>query len=167
MDAETAESLKLLKNISLYAETYGCTYNTGDTEKLMEIARNQGCVPASSAEEADAILINTCVVIEKTEQHMYERLDMYADRLLFVTGCLPPVAADALRTRYPKIHIIDPALIHSCYMEVATAHSRTNAVLQIARGCSGHCTYCITRNRTRKAGKFFSRRHRSSGKKYH
>ena len=145
MDAQTAESLKLLKNISLYTETYGCTYNAGDTEKLMEIARHQGCVPASSAEDADAILINTCVVIDKTEQHMYERLDLYAGKLLFVTGCLPPVAEDVLHTRYPHIHIIDPALIHSCYMEVGTAHPGTNAVLQIARGCNGHCTYCITR----------------------
>ena len=67
MDTETARSLNLLKNISIYTETYGCTYNAGDTEKLMEIARSQGCVLASSAEDADAILINTCVVIDKTE----------------------------------------------------------------------------------------------------
>lgn len=145
MDTETARSLNLLKNISIYTETYGCTYNAGDTEKLMEIARSQGCVLASSAEDADAILINTCVVIDKTEQHMYERLDLYADKLLFVTGCLPPVTENILKIRYPHIHIIDPSLIHSCYMEVATAHSGTNGVLQIARGCNGHCTYCITR----------------------
>jgi len=145
MDNQTFEALKLLKNISLYTETYGCTYNTGDTEKIMEIARSQGCVPASSAENADAVLINTCVVIEKTEKHMYERLNLYADKLLFVTGCLPPVAGDVLKSRYPHIHIIDPAIIHSCYMEVGTSHAGTNAVLQIARGCNGHCTYCITR----------------------
>ncbi|HJJ29657.1 MAG TPA: tRNA (N(6)-L-threonylcarbamoyladenosine(37)-C(2))-methylthiotransferase [Methanocorpusculum sp.] len=145
MDTETARSLNLLKNISIYTETYGCTYNAGDTEKLMEIARSQGCVLASSAKDADAILINTCVVIDKTEQHMYERLDHYEDKLLFVTGCLPPVAEGVLKIKYPHLHIIDPSLIHSCYMEVATAHSDTNGVLQIARGCNGHCTYCITR----------------------
>lgn len=145
MDDQTFEALKLLKNISLYTETYGCTYNAGDTEKIMEIARSQGCIPAGSAEEADAVLINTCVVIEKTEQHMYERLELFKNRLLFVTGCLPPVAEDALKKNYPDIHIIDPAMIHSCYMEVGTSHAGTNAVLQIARGCNGHCTYCITR----------------------
>ncbi|HJJ35471.1 MAG TPA: tRNA (N(6)-L-threonylcarbamoyladenosine(37)-C(2))-methylthiotransferase [Methanocorpusculum sp.] len=145
MDAQTAGSLKLLKNLSIFTETYGCTYNAGDTEKLMEIARSQGCVPALSADQADAVLINTCVVIGRTEQHMYERLDCYAEKLLFVTGCLPPVAKEVLETRYPHIHIIDPDHIHACYMEVATAHSGTNGVLQIARGCNGHCTYCITR----------------------
>ena len=145
MDAQTAGSLKLLKNLSIFTETYGCTYNAGDTEKLMEIARSQGCVPALSADQADAVLINTCVVIGRTEQHMYERLDCYAEKLLFVTGCLPPVAKEVLETRYPHIHIIDPDHIHACSMEVATAHSGTNGVLQIARGCNGHCTYCITR----------------------
>ncbi|MDO5845830.1 MAG: tRNA (N(6)-L-threonylcarbamoyladenosine(37)-C(2))-methylthiotransferase [Methanocorpusculum sp.] len=141
----TDAALKALHNIKLYAETYGCTYNAGDTEKLIEIARSQGCSIVSSPLEADGCLINTCIVIDKTEQHMYERLTLFEKKLLFITGCLPPVAEGKLRAQFPNAYIIDPALIHSCYREIGTASVGTQAVLQIARGCSGHCTYCITR----------------------
>jgi len=140
-----SSALSALNNCTLYTETYGCTYNTGDTEKIIEIAKSQGCRIVSSPQEADAILVNTCIVIEKTEQHMYERLTLFANKTLFITGCLPPVAEARLRSQYPKAHIINPNTVHPCYMQVGTASPSLSAVLQIARGCNGHCTYCITR----------------------
>ena len=137
--------LAALRNCTLYTETYGCTYNTGDTEKIKEIAKAQGCTIVASPKEAEAVLINTCIVIEKTEQHMFERLELFANKKLFVTGCLPPVAEGRIRSSYPNAVIIDPTTIHPCYREIGTASPAVSAVLQIARGCSGHCTYCITR----------------------
>ena len=141
----TEKAFAALQNLTLYTETYGCTYNTGDTEKIIEIAKANGCRIVDSPFEADAVLINTCIVIEKTEAHMYERLTMYEKKKLFITGCLPPVAESRLRSQFPKAYIINPDDIHSCYRAVGTASVGTQAVLQIARGCSGHCTYCITR----------------------
>ena len=141
----TEKAFAALKNLALYTETYGCTYNTGDTEKIVEIAKANGCRTVDSPFEAEAVLINTCIVIEKTEAHMYERLTMYENKKLFITGCLPPVAEARLRSQFPKAYIINPDDIHDCYCEVGTASPGTQAVLQIARGCSGHCTYCITR----------------------
>lgn len=143
--ALTAAALDRLKNIRLYAETYGCTYNTGDTEKVMEIARSQGCTITDTAEDADAVLINTCIVVARTEEHMYERMALFADKILIVTGCLPGISADRVLSVHPDAYIIDPDLIHSCYREIGTVSTADHAILQIARGCNGHCTYCITR----------------------
>ena len=134
-----------LHNSTLYTETYGCTYNTGDTEKIKEIAKAQGCTIVSSPKKAEAILINTCIVIEKTEQKMFKRLELFANKKLFITGCLPPIAENRLRSSYPNAHIIDPISIHPCYRKIGTASPAGSAVLQIARGCNGHCTYCVTR----------------------
>ncbi|MDO5844331.1 MAG: tRNA (N(6)-L-threonylcarbamoyladenosine(37)-C(2))-methylthiotransferase, partial [Methanocorpusculum sp.] len=83
-------------------------------------------------------------VIDRTEQHMYERLNAFEDKMVFVTGCLPPVAKDKLG-EYKNVIILDAALVHEKFMELPSAPKNTSAVLQIARGCSGHCTYCITR----------------------
>jgi len=143
--ALTAAALDRLRNIRLYAETYGCTYNFGDTEKVIEIARSQGCTITDTAEDADAILINTCIVVARTEEHMYERMRLFADKVLIVTGCLPGISADRVLSVHPDAYIIDPDLIHSCYREVGTVRAENHAVVQIARGCNGHCTYCITR----------------------
>lgn len=134
-----------LKNLRLYVETYGCTYNQGDSEKLIEIAQANNCTIVNNPREADAVLLNTCVVIDKTEQHMYERLELFANKKVFITGCLPPVAGAALSARFPDAVIIPDALIHPCWRKCATVTPARTAVLQIARGCPGHCTYCITR----------------------
>ncbi|HJJ47498.1 MAG TPA: tRNA (N(6)-L-threonylcarbamoyladenosine(37)-C(2))-methylthiotransferase [Methanocorpusculum sp.] len=140
------ENISLLKNLRLYTETYGCTYNFGDTAKLIEIAKAQGCTITENPREAEAVLINTCIVIDKTEQHMYERLTLFANKKLFITGCLPPVAEVKLRELYPDAVIIPDEKIHPCWREVGTvAKGSRTAVLQIARGCPGHCTYCVTR----------------------
>lgn len=145
MENENTAPISYLKNLKIYTETYGCTYNTGDTEKLCEIAKNNGCEIADSPDEADSILINTCVVIDKTEQNMYRRLSVFKDKNLFITGCLPPIAKEKLKEEFPNAHIIDSSVIHKCYMKNPTASKRCISVLQIARGCPGHCTYCITR----------------------
>ena len=118
--ALTAAALNQLRNIRLYAETYGCTYNFGDTEKIIEIARSQGCTIVETAEDADAVLINTCIVVTRTEEHMYERMRLYADKILVVTGCLPGLSIDCVLSVHPDAYIIDPDLIHSCYREVGT-----------------------------------------------
>jgi MiaB/RimO family radical SAM methylthiotransferase len=141
----TAAAFHRLKNIRLYVETYGCTYNFGDTEMIIEIARSQGCTIVDNAEDADAVLINTCIVIDRTERHMYERMDLFFDKVLIVTGCLLGMSIDRVLSAHPEIYIIDPELIHSSHCEIGTERAGDHAVLQIARGCNGHCTYCITR----------------------
>lgn len=141
----TSSAFEQLKNIRVYSETYGCTYNFGDTEKILEIAKAQGCEVVGTPEEADAVLINTCIVIDKTEQHMHERLNLFTEKILIITGCLPGISIENVLNSYPNAYIIDPDLIHSCYLEVGTVSSKNTAVLQIAKGCNGHCTYCITR----------------------
>ncbi len=145
MEHSGSTALDTLKDFRLYTKTYGCTYNAGDTEKILEIAKANGCIVVREPAEADAVLINTCVVIDKTEQHMYEQLTIFETKELFITGCLPPIAEARLRSQYPKAHIIMPDTIHQCWKQVGTVPPARTAVLQIARGCSGHCTYCITR----------------------
>ncbi|HJJ30945.1 MAG TPA: tRNA (N(6)-L-threonylcarbamoyladenosine(37)-C(2))-methylthiotransferase [Methanocorpusculum sp.] len=145
MDMSGSTPFDRLKNLKLYAETYGCTYNAGDTDKILEIAKANGCRITDTPADADAVLINTCVVIEKTEQHMYERLTLFEKKELFITGCLPGIAEERLRSQFPKAHIIPPEIIHPCWKKAGTMPSARTVVLQIARGCSGHCTYCITR----------------------
>ncbi|MDO8841906.1 radical SAM protein, partial [Methanocalculus sp.] len=139
MGCHLSDPILQIRDKKVFIETYGCTYNTGDSEKLGVILRSQGCEIVSSAEDADCILVNTCIVIERTEREMRKRLADLSEKELYVTGCLPkidPVCGGM---------VIDPDTIHSHYLE-AGMHAEGNvAVLQIAQGCPGHCTYCITR----------------------
>lgn len=128
-----------IRNKRVYIETYGCTYNYGDTGRLKAILESQGCVITPSPDDADCVLINTCIVIGKTEREMRKRIAQCHDRDLFVTGCLPKIDRDCGGT------VIDPDIIHRHFHMMGARLSGNPAILQVAQGCSGHCTYCITR----------------------
>ena len=79
----------------LFIETYGCQMNVADSEVVAAVMRDKGFTLASSDEEADAILINTCSVRDNAEQRIWGRLDLYKsykkkrkDLIVGVIGCM-------------------------------------------------------------------------------
>ncbi|NLA37818.1 MAG: tRNA (N(6)-L-threonylcarbamoyladenosine(37)-C(2))-methylthiotransferase [Methanomicrobiales archaeon] len=132
-----------LKGKSVYIESYGCTYNHADTRRLEAILMDLGCRLAGP-DEADAVIINTCTVIEATEREMLRRLKAFADRDLYVTGCMPLVQMDLISPVCTP-HIIHPDEIHERAGSVGSRGSGAIGVVQVASGCVGRCSYCITR----------------------
>ena len=60
-----------------FIETYGCQMNVADSEVVAAILRGKGYDMATTLEEADAILINTCSVRDNAEQRIWGRLDHF------------------------------------------------------------------------------------------
>ncbi len=128
----------------VYIETYGCRYNFGDTAKLVEILKNKNCMIVNSAEEADVIIINTCTVVGSTERRMLRRLSLFHEYDLYVTGCMPAVQREAIFAVCTPT-ILPSEVIHEAYRSISTVAGGGVAVVQVARGCVGKCTYCLTR----------------------
>ena len=57
-----------------FVESYGCTMNYGEGRKLSADMASMGYSEASSPEEADIVILNTCTVVETTEKHMLSRI---------------------------------------------------------------------------------------------
>ncbi|WP_328585630.1 tRNA (N(6)-L-threonylcarbamoyladenosine(37)-C(2))-methylthiotransferase [Methanoculleus horonobensis] len=133
-----------LQGRQVYIETYGCTYNHADTQRLAAILEGFGCTMTERPEEADAVIINTCTVIGATERKMLRRLALFADRDLYVTGCMPVVQMDKIRSVCTP-HVIHPDEIHERSAGVGTHGAGAIGVVQVASGCVGRCSYCITR----------------------
>jgi threonylcarbamoyladenosine tRNA methylthiotransferase CDKAL1 len=133
-----------LRGRSVFIETYGCRYNFGDTAKLVEILRHHGGTIVENPDEADAIIINTCTVVGPTERRMLRRLAAFRDENLYVTGCMSRVQREAILAVCSPI-IIHPETIHDLYRFVGTVAGGGVGVVQLAHGCTGKCTYCITR----------------------
>jgi len=136
--------LEGLNGRRVYIETYGCRYNFGDTAKLIEILKALGCTFAGSAEDAEAVIINTCTVVGPSERRMLRRLSNLRNCNLYVTGCMPSVQQDAIHAVCTPM-IIPHESIHDLYSEVGTITPDGAGIVQIAQGCMGQCTYCITR----------------------
>jgi MiaB-like tRNA modifying enzyme len=136
--------LETFRDRSVYIETYGCRYNFGDTAKLIEILKYKGSTFVDSAEAADAVIINTCIVVGPTERRMLRRLSRFRDYDLYVTGCMPEVQRDAIFAVCTPT-ILPSETIHKEYQSIRTVGGGGVAIVQVAQGCLGRCTYCLTR----------------------
>jgi threonylcarbamoyladenosine tRNA methylthiotransferase CDKAL1 len=138
------DTFDLFRNKRVFIETYGCRYNFGDTAKLVEILKHKGSTFVDSAKEADAIIINTCTVVGTTERRMLRRLSSFRESDLYVTGCMPVVQREAIFAVCTP-NIILSETIREAYRSIGTVAGKGVAIVQTAQGCSGRCTYCLTR----------------------
>lgn len=136
--------LAALAGKRVYIETYGCRYNFGDTANLVEVLKHNGSTLVNTAGEAEAVILNTCTVVGPTERRMLRRLAQLREKNLFVTGCMPMVQREAISVVCTP-NFIPPDAIRAVYRSVGTVEGGGVGIVQIARGCLGKCTYCITR----------------------
>ncbi|WP_136717221.1 tRNA (N(6)-L-threonylcarbamoyladenosine(37)-C(2))-methylthiotransferase [Halorientalis salina] len=143
-----------------HIETYGCTSNRGETQQIEQALREGGHHPAEAPEEADVAILNTCTVLEKTEQNMLRRakeLDAETPGDLVVTGCMALAQGEMFREEDVDAEVLhwDDVPQHVLNGECPTVTPDTEPVLSgvvgilpIARGCMSDCSYCITKQAT-------------------
>jgi len=139
------EVLRGIRNARVYIRTFGCTYNHGDTRKLIEVLRHQGCTISATPNGADVIIINSCTVVESTARKVLRMIGAYRDSRLYITGCMPAVEADRILAVCTPA-FIPPGCIQEAYRFHPVIEKSTTGIVQVARGCLGNCSYCITRN---------------------
>ena len=91
----------------LYIETYGCQMNVADSEVIASVMKMAGYDTAPSAEEADAIFLNTCSVRDNAEQKILNRLEVLRalrkkrpHLIVGVVGCMAERVKDELIERH-------------------------------------------------------------------
>ncbi|HSG47789.1 MAG TPA: tRNA (N6-isopentenyl adenosine(37)-C2)-methylthiotransferase MiaB [Longimicrobiales bacterium] len=96
-----------------YVETYGCQMNISDGELMQGILEAGGYEIASSPEEADVILVNTCAIREHAEQRVLGRVGQLKGLklekpglLLGVTGCMAQRMGDDLLAQAPYVDLV-------------------------------------------------------------
>ena len=140
-----------------YVESYGCTMNFGEGRKLSEDMASIGYFEAETPDEADIVILNTCTVVETTEKRMISRISELkkAGKEVIVTGCMAKAQPQRIEIRLPGSIIMPPREYHSFAKTVAAKYGIAgppivkgygpSAILPIAQGCLGNCSYCITR----------------------
>ena len=80
---------------NVFLETYGCQMNVADSELMAGVLERAGMALVERAEEADAILINTCAIREHAEQRVLGRLGEFArlkarrpELVVGIAGCM-------------------------------------------------------------------------------
>jgi tRNA-2-methylthio-N6-dimethylallyladenosine synthase len=157
---------------SFFVETWGCQMNQHDTELIEGQLRRHGLAPATGADDADLVVLNTCSVRDKPVQKIISRIGVLTKRnpatTIGVCGCVAEQEAGALLDRSRSVgFVIGPGQtgrIRDAVQAVAQGQrpvftgfdaeadynfhtifrkSTTRGMVTVIEGCDEYCTFCI------------------------
>ncbi|MGZ7043235.1 MAG: tRNA (N(6)-L-threonylcarbamoyladenosine(37)-C(2))-methylthiotransferase [Methanobacterium sp.] len=158
--------------MKVYIETFGCTFNQGDSQIMAGLLNENNAEIIEDAEYADLIIVNTCYVKHPTEQKVINRIQQiqkdYPEKKLIISGCMVEIDPEKLELVAPSAGWLGPRQIkstldvvesclegkskrimgHGTDIKAGLQKVRFNPMVhicQICEGCSGRCTYCCAR----------------------
>lgn len=147
---------------SIYIESYGCSLNKSDGEKLKGFLSMNDFEIASSPENADFVVVNSCAVKKSTENKMIRRISELKNQSekqnfkLIVSGCLPKI-------NHERISQIDSNILQfgtdlneisqffslgENHFNPLTPEIKDNAfvsIIPINAGCLDNCSFCAVK----------------------
>lgn len=157
------------RNKSVLVLNYGCSANRAIAEGLIGTLKNKLYPIAESIEDAEVIVVNTCIVKQNTEHRMKSLLLSLPQRKnLIVTGCLPVVMRNWIIQNLPhakvllpesanqiikllnkesvnEYKIVDPSVWSQLYTDRIHYYNPIITPIEISRGCLSNCAYCIVK----------------------
>ncbi len=153
-----------------YIWTIGCQMNEAESSKVESILSSSGYASTQNEEDADVIILNSCVVRQAAEDKVKGKIGslVRAKRnnpnvKIGVTGCMVTGQQDKLSRQYPHVDLFfEPSefdkLIEIApemndvdldlaelphYYEAESGDPRVTAFIPIIYGCNFVCSYCI------------------------
>ena len=109
---------------SVFIRTYGCQMNVYDSERMADLLKPIGYAPATTAEDADLVILNTCHIREKAAEKVYSELgrlkkakarkeEAGGDMTIAVAGCVAQAEGAEISARAPVVDmVIGPQAYH-------------------------------------------------------
>ena len=96
-----------------YIMTYGCQMNAHDSERMAAQLSKAGLSPATTQNDADVIIFNTCSVREKPEEKLDNMLDhlkhfkrQKPNAVIAVAGCIAQQKGQEITTKFPFVDLV-------------------------------------------------------------
>ena len=151
---------------SYHIWTIGCQMNTADSERLASALEQMGLEAAGSANNADVVVLNSCVVRQSAEDKVVGNLGSVSrlkrqdpDRVIALMGCMVGPKSDQLAKRFPYVDVFmrpqqfEPLLDlvgsrlsldwEGCVGALAPTRPDVACHVPIIHGCDLMCTFCI------------------------
>ncbi|HEY55574.1 MAG TPA: tRNA (N6-isopentenyl adenosine(37)-C2)-methylthiotransferase MiaB [Dehalococcoidia bacterium] len=135
--------------------TIGCQMNKAESERLASYLEQLGYRPIATADEADLIVLNSCVVRQSAEERVVNKLQNLKQikktrpaAVIAVTGCLVNADTAKLEQRFPQVDYFFrpgeyPQWLESPPEPPLPEKPNVAAYVTIIQGCDNFCTYCI------------------------
>ncbi len=96
-----------------FVRTFGCQMNEHDSERIAGLLEADGLVAATSADDADVVVLNTCCIRENADNRLYGTLGHLASTKrakpgmqIAVAGCLAQKDRDLIQTKAPYVDAV-------------------------------------------------------------
>jgi len=143
--------------LQYYIWTIGCQMNKAESERLGSYLEQLGHQAIATAEEADLIVLNSCVVRQSAENRVINKLNALKplkrsrpNLTLAVTGCLVNSKLDQLRQSFPHVDYFFKPGEYPPWLEkqgnlhtIMPLHPSPSTFVPIIQGCDNFCAYCI------------------------
>ena len=160
-------------NKKYWIETYGCQMNFAESKALDFDFESRGWKKASTPEEADLVLLNTCSVRQTAENRIWGRIGYYKhlkeekDLVLGITGCMAERLKERIKDKAPEVDMVignfnKDSLVsyledhdkkywkddltdekEYAFRDVHIEENDFKALVPIMHGCNNFCSYCI------------------------
>lgn len=142
-------------------KTFGCQQNVADSERVASSFKSRGFTEASDYEDANYVVINTCMVREAAENRVYGLVNNLAEVKerkhknnelfkIIVTGCMVGLAyRDKTGKYFQKIRSVMPQVDEFMPIEEIGFDNEPvrqvgkHAWVPISNGCNNFCTFCV------------------------
>ncbi|MGB9883351.1 MAG: MiaB/RimO family radical SAM methylthiotransferase [Microgenomates group bacterium] len=140
-----------------FIKTFGCQQNKADSERIAAAFQARGMWPAKNYQDADYVVINTCMVRQSAEDRVYglvrnlSKLKIKNPKLkIIITGCMVGVAyrdktgklLQKLKERMPEVDEFLP-IEEVGFDNEPIRTNKTHAWIPISNGCNNFCTFCV------------------------
>ena len=117
----------------LFIKTYGCQMNVYDSARMADLMAPLGYAPATSAESADLVILNTCHIREKAAEKVFSELGgirrlkeartrQGGRMVIAVAGCVAQAEGEEILHRAPFVDLVfGPQAYHRLPEMVARA----------------------------------------------
>ena len=140
-----------------YIWTIGCQMNKAESERLGSYLEQRGYQATAAAEDADVIVLNSCVVRQHAERRVINKLNALKplkrtrpNLSLAVTGCLVNSEVKQLKKSLPYVDYFFQPGEYPPWLEtegnlhaITPSHPSTSTFVPIMQGCNNFCAYCI------------------------
>ena len=148
-----------------YIWTIGCQMNKADSERLESALGQMGLNPTRSPEEADVIVLNSCVVRQSAEDKVVGMLSSLKpikqrnpDKIVALMGCMVGPKTGPLEERFPYADVFMRPQQYEPLINLLgermgfdpdgcvgplTAKADVATYIPIIHGCDKFCTFCI------------------------
>ncbi len=144
-----------------FIKTFGCQQNKADSERIAQNFVSRGLKPAKGYEDANYVVINTCMVRQSAENRVYglvnnlgkikkEKLAKGEFYKIIVTGCMVGLAVRDKTGKYlQRLREVMPAVDEFMPIEEVgfdnepLRQDSTHAWVPISNGCNNFCTFCV------------------------